>query len=481
MLDVRNPSLSCAERLRSIDDVCSRVLRGEADRKAVREDLKTLVWSASWPEPLRVHTLNLLLNDPDPTGAADAREMARLMLPREQKLAVIQVLSDAAAQKGWTETLPALVRSLSRFDAATPDRERPEYRAIETLRPGKPVAESVLDVFRRPPEDPPGYAASTPERIRADAWDVLARLDPTGDLRAGMITGPVPEDDDGTIASLRECLRDLHTLPRAGEELKWLWSLRRPDIARNAAWWTEATAAIKPLYDDRGRTLDLRHAEPIRWAARRRPNWVSASRIELLAETERRWAGRKVHLRTEREGAGDPILPQTLEDTRDKLNWGDLLTLLVVDEAVREPLVVQTLFAQADMDRADRTAEYGGLLEAWRDAAGRPVSDGAGADGSGPFRVVLYPPRPGTRRGDREFVASTDMIDQGDLALAHYHFHVQEARNASYAGPAPADLAYATRLGRTCLVFTSITRDVLNVDLYQPDGTIVDLGDLRRP
>ena len=73
------------------------------------------------------------------------------------------------------------------------------------------------------------------------------------------------------------------------------------------------------------------------------------------------------------------------------------------------------------------------------------------------------------------------MIEQGDRSLAHYHFHAQEPRNSSYAGPSPADLAYAARLGRTCLVFTSVGSDTLNADLYQPDGVVLDLGELRRP
>jgi hypothetical protein len=73
------------------------------------------------------------------------------------------------------------------------------------------------------------------------------------------------------------------------------------------------------------------------------------------------------------------------------------------------------------------------------------------------------------------------MIEQGDRSLAHYHFHAQQPRNAKFAGPSPGDLAYASRYGRTCLVFTSIREDRLGVDLYQPDGTIIDLGEIARP
>ena len=40
---------------------------------------------------------------------------------------------------------------------------------------------------------------------------------------------------------------------------------------------------------------------------------------------------------------------------------------------------------------------------------------------------------------------------------------------------------YAARYGRACLVFTSFDEDTLGVDLYQPDGVILDLGQLKRP
>ncbi len=94
--------------------------------------------------------------------------------------------------------------------------------------------------------------------------------------------------------------------------------------------------------------------------------------------------------------------------------------------------------------------------------------------------AILYPPRPGSRRGDHEFVASTDMILQSDDALAHYHFHVQEPRNSEYAGPSANDLAYSARYGRSCLVLTSVASGVMDVDFYQPDGAVIDLGEIVR-
>mgnify|MGYP001627977827 FL=1 len=71
------------------------------------------------------------------------------------------------------------------------------------------------------------------------------------------------------------------------------------------------------------------------------------------------------------------------------------------------------------------------------------------------------------------------MIRFSDRALAHYHFHANERNNEKYAGPSRADYINAETSGRTSLVFTSIKEDELNVDLYQPNGVVIDLGIIR--
>ena len=122
-----------------------------------------------------------------------------------------------------------------------------------------------------------------------------------------------------------------------------------------------------------------------------------------------------------------------------------MVSLLVIDHALHDPTVLEMLFAQADMDHNDKSTEYGGTLE-------------SEADG---FVVTLFPPRPNSRLGDFQFIASQDMIDQSTFALAHYHFHVQKWRNVRYAGPSQGDRVYATQHGRTCMVLTGVEQNVL--------------------
>jgi len=161
-----------------------------------------------------------------------------------------------------------------------------------------------------------------------------------------------------------------------------------------------------------------------------------------------------------------------------------MLSILVIDEALHQPQVVSAVFAQAQADREDATTEYGGLL-AWKKV-------GIGAGGAGEARkpdaatgaasehsvVMLYMPRSAQRISDTQFTASDDMVGSGDLALAHYHFHVQKEKNAQFAGPSRADLEYADRFGRSCIVLTAVKDGVMAVDYYQRGGVVVDMGGL---
>ncbi len=467
ILEVKNPRLRPERRAQAIDEAWVRVQSGAADRQSVRNDLKTLAWSPNWPVELRLKALRTVLSDTDPAGEADSRQLVRLMVPREKDPQVIALLSGTAADRGWIEAVPSLIRSLSRYDPGTPDAERAEYRAIQRLVPGRPVELTVVDTFLHPPPEEGAYGLSSVELTRADAWTVLGRLDPNRTLRMAMLEN---NSSDPDVASIKAAVGELRTAPRSGEEFAWLRSLRDPQKRANAEWWESARMAIAAMGPERAPTLQLRHAEVIRWAAAHRPNWARASRQELLSELRGRLTGRTFHWRTAKEQTGDRMQVQSLELVELEVTWADLLTVLVLDDAVHDPAVITALFAQAALDKKDKSAEYGGIVE------DMPMKSGEGA-----ARVVMYPPRPGARRGDKEFVASTDMMAQSDRSLAHYHFHVQDAQNGSFAGPSTPDLSYADRLGRNCLVFTSVGKDAMNVDYYQPGGMVLDLGEIERP
>ncbi len=463
-----NETLSLSQRVEAMDRAWNKAAN-PAERRVVRRNLETIAWSPAAETPLRLKAIELMLSDTDERGLAQSREALKAMLARQSNRAVVATICQAAAGRGWTDFVPAITRSFSQAVPGTPDAERSELAALKTLAGDRPIEELVFGVFMEPPKQGSTLTVNWEEQHRADAWEVLCRLDPEGSRRDALVASASANatgEAAAVLADLAAARADLRASPLTGDELRWLRRLRDPKIAHHRAWWQEASRAIAVLDGERSSGLMLRHAEPIRWSAAHKPEWLAASRDTLVSELATRLSARPIHVRRAERGTPGGEIPERLSDTAPRLAWADALSVLVADEAVRSPAVRAALFRYLGYDRDDTTTEYGGVID---------------AGGDGAFRATLYPPRPAQRKGDDLFVASTDMILASDIALLHYHFHAADVDNARYAGPSPLDLDYATSLGRNCVVLTSLSRDRLAVDYYQPGGVVVDLGELSTP
>lgn len=453
---------------------------------APRDVYKEIAWTLSQPPKLRAAVVDSMLNDRDPAVVEEARELAKLLLPKEATREVVVVICKNAAVNGWKDFTPAIVRAYARNLPGVEETDRVERLALVDLHPGQTLEQTIFSVFISPPQLPPTEGIDWTMRYRADAWNALARIDETGAARTALLNSvDASKAADPALAAIRACGQDLRCLPITGEELTWLMSLQNPSKTENAAWWREATAAVAKVpqsFTPKSSPLMLRHAEPIRWAAANRPELLAMDRATLLSTLTARLANRTLFPRTVMEGKKGTALVKSerLENRAAELSWGDLIAILSIDEALREPQVVAAIFAQSTADRADRTTEYGGLL-AWKSKETAPGDRAV---------VMVYMPRSAQRQGDLKFIASDDMVNASDRALAHYHFHVQTVKNAEYAGPSKADLEYAQRMGRSCAVITSVREGVMAIDYYQPgldwrsglgQGTTIDLGDLANP
>jgi len=480
ILDLRNPDLSERKRLDAADIAWTEVRGGARGHDESRQAFKDLAWSQSTPIVVRQRLVTLLMDDTDPEGAADSRRLAGLMLPRESERSIVAILASAAGTRGWTDLTAALVRSYARPVKDVEDSIRTERAALRDLHPGRPVEEVVFDVFLDPGEGPGREGYRWAERARADAWELLSRLDPDGAARTTLLTtslstgGGLNEETGALIADLRRSLHDMGTIPRTAMELAWMRSLQHAENKEqrelNATWWSQTSQHVASLTGERRNALELRHLESIRWAGQNNAQWLGASRDELLSELDGRLGRRETFRRTNEMGVDRGVGDYRYRDWRSRLDWADALSILVMDEAIGDTEVRARLFQYAKADRNDKKTEYGGTLEA------RGLESGEG----GGFRLVLFRPRSRDRRDDQRFVASEDMIRYSDRALAHFHMHVQKAKNSKYAGPSAEDLRYCTRSGRTCLVFTSVNADRMNVDMYAPDGMLIDLGEVSR-
>lgn len=462
MSDLQNRELADEVRSGAVNRVWADAPPGSPDRTLALKTFRDLAWSFDTPVPVRQEIVTTLVRDPDPQVAADGREMVRLMIPKERSRAMEAFLCKTAADNGWTECAAALVRSYSRIVPGVPDDQRGERVALSQLFPGKPVETVVFETFMNPPEEKAMGDLDMRERTRMDAWELLGRLDTDGSIRMTLMsTTGAGSADSKIVADIRACYTDLKALPISSDELKWLQKLR-DGSEPNEAWWREATAAIARLSVEQQRGMALRHAEPVRVAAAKYPAWLAMSREEVLSEFRTRLDGRHHRRRTDDATTTTNPREHRLEVWQDKLRYVDVLTMLVIDEATRDAAVAPTFFRQAQTDQRDESTEYGGVIEFNEKG----------------FRTRLYPPRPGQRVGDEQFIASDAMIDGSPRSLAHYHFHVQKTLNDRFAGPSRGDYQYAAKSGRTCLVITSVAVDTLNIDLYQPNGVLIDMGDL---
>jgi hypothetical protein len=404
--------------------------------------LHDVTWSDRQPTKLRLACMDALIaHDADAFWAAAARHIVTV-----DRLPVLWALCERAALTHRREMVGPLVRSWARPAGTLDDLNRPEAFALQDLRATDDLFSLLWSVLRDPAE---GYALTE----ETAAWVVLNRLD--ADAVAGLEqdaeVGP-----DALLHDLRRCAAAGVTPPTHREGVLWLtWLMREAD---GAAWTRLARAAEQ--WD--GSPLALRHLPVLAAAspARRR-----MSRGALVAAIDQALRGRPVHPRgldAERE-VYVPPLDERWSDHRAAIGQADALLLMMVIEALEEPTVVRALFAQAEADRVDTESEHGGALR-W-DESGRLIAQ--------PFASTLT-------SHDRRFISSHALIEAMYTGLAHYHFHAQQHDNAPYAGPGGGDLKFAKRMGYACVVLTFVDAETLAADVYLPDGTVVDVGVLKR-
>lgn len=451
---ITDRSADLSTRTASVEGVDGFIRDGLMDEPSAREMLKRLVWERSAPTTLRALAIEKLLEDE--ANLPDTRRMFVLMLPTEPDQEIVALMGDEGAQRGWTDLAPSLVRRWSRA-ASLKDfkvfEDAPERAALRKLFPSRDPSEVVFDVFMDRLGDEP-----LRERDRVEAWGLLMALEPDeARLMERLTSERVP--DDALTASVVWSARELKAVPRTGEQLAWVRRLQGPG---HAGFRAGAASAVSRLTSEQMRGWSIRHVAGVDYARASRPEWLGASREQLLALAESRLKGRTVY---RREMAGT-LTGETLGDEGDALVWGDALLLLAAIDVVDDASLPGALFVSAERDRRDNTTEYGGLID-------HTSSRG--------FIATTYPPRPIERMGDDRFVASREMLEAGDASLLFFHFHATDYANRRYAGPSEGDIEYARRQGRCGLVFTFVSPTMMNADYYTPTGAVVDLGAITRP
>ncbi len=492
--------LSTAQRSAAVETVWTMAQDSgdDAQMDAAREELKRVVWKGGAPQALREAALTSLLSDTRPAGVADSANFLRLRLPTEPQFGVLTLACEgiakgaASGDPAWKATASGLVRSWARKLPSPEDSQRPERSALAAMFPLRSVEDTVFEVFLRPTDfgakadsnEPQnggpllgGGLAAAPDaasRVRSAAWDVLGRIDARGERRAVLLSGENlgSASSDPLMLGLQRSARELGVVPITGSELTWLQTIldsKQPSIL---AWWEQTRSAVSGLSSEQRSALQLRHLEPVRWACVNQQAWCRATSSELRETLEARLSARKTYRIGQSEGLDFDNNRNRPRDWESQLCWGDLLSILVLDEAIQSPGVIATLLKQAAADEADESTEWGGCLVDASHHSGRKPG----------FEAVIYQSRPAQRINDRTFVAANEMFTEpGALSLAHYHFHAQTVRNDAYAGPGKGDRDYADLHNRNCMVFTPVREGVLNADFFQRGGATIDLGEVAVP
>lgn len=467
-LDARqNPE----RRAEAVHDAFARAVK-ESDRIGIRTELVPQLWSDRADPAVKVAIIRELLQEKNERSLGEIREELRLNLPHQTSREAVVEVCKAAAERGWKDFTPAIVRAWGRDVPGLVESERVERAALATLWPDRTVEAVVFDVFLNPPLDTDATRRlKLEETYRISAWSVLARDDADGSKRVAMLRQLPAGTNKPFVSEVLACADELRVVPSTGEELRWARRLRDPRSEANKKWWGEARAVVGRLTPEQVAGLTLRGIEPLRLASVQRPEWLTMNRAVLLNELRSRLASREVREASDNRPKGVRVR-ETLDAWESKLVWGDVLSILMLDDAVHAESTRRDVFTYVEFDRRDETTEYGGTIDV------TPTDQPGQKPG---IRAVLYQPRPGQRVNDTTFITSEDMVNASDRSLAHYHFHAAERNNAAYAGPSIEDMEYATRFGRACLVFTSLSNDELGVDYYQPGGIVIDLGTILAP
>lgn len=421
----------------------------QPDNEQRIKSLKMIFSESGYTTPMRILAFEQLReNDEDL-----ALQVARLRLPYLPAWDFINYLCVEIARNQWVDFTPSLIRSLSRYTPIYPFKERPEYIALLLLHPDKTLEEIIYEVVSEKPDSPLG------SEWRMQAWELLGEV---GSVKAlyQMLENESIDNDDGFLQDIRAGAMELGVIPVTKEEIKWLRRLRQPEYAQ---WWEKCASAVESLTIQQRAELSMRHLAVLICIKEHYPQWLTQSRAELVEGINNRLQDRKHYYVN---NTYDPVLasdtPQQFSYWQDALTWTDLLTIKLAETMVYNQKVKAELFTQADKDRVDKTTEYGGILDFIND------SELVGTDENAESypAAVAFPPR--RRDHDLKFYASREMIDRGYESPFHYHFHVQEVRNTEYAGPGLGDLQYAQSLGINGIVITSVGKNRLNVDYYQP-------------
>lgn len=412
--------------------------RDHHDDPALLQTLHQVIWTPGYPAWQRIEAVDMLL-ELDEQAFREALNLKIMTVPDRETLSYI---FDQAVKHKWTDFTPLAVRSYARRDPMVDDLIRPERRVIRLLNPGRTAEDVIFDIFINEQE----HSVSS----QSAAWDLLCRL--TDRKRVLQLMEQAPTTM--LVSRLRAAQQELGVVPRNREELLWLLAWSDP---KTADWRRRATELVKQLTPQQRQGLEMRHLPVLlrldsARLHRARSVWLAEAAVHL---------GRSEH--HFKQPSDESV--QKLAANATRLCWADLAVIGSLIDVMQSRELVNDFFEQADEDHQDKTTEHGGAI----------LHDHATAG------MISQRYKPLLKKGDDVFIPPHIMVEQLYTGLFHYHFHVQYYKNGPHAGPGGGDRQLASNLPFNFFVVTAIDQNHLNVDYYQPNGVVIDMGTLVRP
>jgi len=441
---VLSPQLSPQERIDSL-----KVLQelGTADAETYRA-LGGVLAEESTPEAVREAVLGYLTR----TDYPGIERYAAAALSRAKDARVRASLLEWFQRHPTPGVLPTVVR-LWASETALKSEDEARYRLTVEAVAGKAWEEALLSGLNSP-----GFLA------RGSAIELLAvRVEPAR-LRRRIAAMPARTQ---AVRVLKYFADRFGFLPRTRRELVSAVILyqtqaeRLASAARLADRWARESGYRFNIRDFH--LLSRLAADPLRKQLSRRQLVLEVSR----AIARRRRPGGRLPAAPgpgggELGGARRVIRGVRLVDFDSQveaLSMADLWNLLLLGEMLDRARCREALRIMAERDRQDRSSRWGGLVFYEQ----------------GQAEAKLY--KPGSARGDDEYVPSEGMLQDARDALCWFVGHFGPAGpRASLIGPSDKELALARQWNVYGLTLTRTPGGGLVAMYFTPAGRVVELG-----
>lgn len=460
---ILDPDRSTEVRVRAIESAQLSVNENDPDTVELRRSLFDIVNDPSESESVRAAAVRALAGDA--FSQPKLRSRLSTLLPDAAARGdreLVQSACESAAERGWPDLTDAIVRAWAHPEPTIRPGERVEAAAITTLHPSESPAAVVFAVFASMPNALQGAKL----RDGIAIWELLTALMPDHEALVALIkaspsqNGQTSAPNHPLLSAVIEALDRYGSIPASGEQLRTLAGVRS---ARGGELWELAERAHGGLSPEQRVGLGPRHVPVLAHLIAHSPEVLREDRGALISRIEARIRG-GAHVSRIR-GVPPGLTTESFDEQAGALSWGDLATVELLSGCLAHPPVGDTWIEQADRDRADRTTEFGGVIE---------------FDERGSCVLRQYVPESWARTGDERFVAPASMLADAADAIAVYSLQAQRVQNRAHAGAGYGELARARENGRVWMVLTSVGPSSLNADVVFPSGACLDLGTIRR-